>query len=366
MTRREKCETCGMDLERCFYAGAHPPEVAEIAADQVLEGCEVLSLEREDYLRWPWPVLDALYGGMAPGTVHYVVAFSGIGKTTFISSALLRWREQRIVTDVLPLEVRSKVFRTYVACQTLGIDPGLMLSGDYLEREDATELRERVRAALIAQTYRDVVHLMHVHDVRQVNVAALRTAARSAAARGAKVLVVDHIDHVTGDDGEVRRSLYETSVAVNDAALDVAQETGLVLILMSQANQEALRNSHDHLAKFAPLRDNHVLMGGKKRQVATGMLGLYRPLLPVPSAAEDVDDWKETIRLARQGATEPQTALEPYTMGVSLMKSRNYGSREGKRIALAWERGRIVDRTLSLVRGDEARQHGIRTNRSIA
>lgn len=368
MTRRDQCPTCGLALSLCQYEGYHPVDVPEIAADQMLDAVGDLGLDAGAYLRWPWRDLDALYGGMAPGTVHYVVAFSGMGKTTFISSAILRWREQRIMLDVMPLENRPRTFRTYLACQTIGVDPGLMLSGDYLARDDAAELRERVRAAVIAQTNREIVHLLHVHDVPEVNVAALRAAAKRATARGAKALIVDHIDHVSDTDGEKRRSLHEISVAVNRAVLGIAQETGLVMLCMSQANQEALRNTSDHLAKYMPLRDNHVLNGGHKRQVATGMLGLYRPLLPLPSGSdpEAFEEWKETIKLARQGTTTPQTALEPYTMGVNLMKSRNYGGREGNRVSLAWEAGRIVDRALSLVRDDDARKHGIRTNRNVA
>ena len=368
MTRGGQCPTCGLSLETCQYGGYHPRDVREIATDQILDAVEILGYEADAFLRWPWRVLDELYGGIAPGTVHYVVAFSGMGKTTFIGSAILRWLELGMPIDVMPLENKPNIFRAYLACQTLGIDPGLMMSGDYLKREDAKDLRERVRAALVAQTKEEMGELLDVHEAPRVSAHILHDAARRAKARGAKVLIVDHIDHVNDVDGNVKRSLWEASVAVNREAHRVAKETGLPLILMSQANQEALRNSRDKLAKYMPPQENHVLFGGQKRMVATGMLGLYRPLLPLPSGSdpEAFEEWKETIALARQGTTTPQTALEPFTMGVNLMKSRNYGGREGNRVSLAWEAGRIVDRVLSLVRDDEARKHSIRTSRSVA
>lgn len=347
MSPHQQCETCGLTVADCEFGGYHPPDVVEIATDQMLDAVHDLGREPHEYLRWPWRALDDLYGGMAPGTVHYVVAFSGMGKTTFITSAILEWQAARIMLDVMPLEIPPRTWRAYVACQSIGIDPGLMLSGDYAAREDAAELRERVKKALIAQTSREVVHFVHVHDTPEVNVASLRAAAKRAAARGARALIVDHIDHVgDGNDEKRARSLYEVSVAVNRAVLDVAEETGLVMICMSQANQEALKNSRDALAKYMPPRENHVLNGGTKRQVATGMIGLFRPLIPMPSGSdvEAFEGWKERVKRARAGLQAPQTALEPKTMGLVLMKNRNYGGREGGRVSLSWNEGRIVDR----------------------
>ena len=99
MTRRGQCPTCGLSLETCQYGGYHPRDVREIATDQILDAVEILGYEADAFLRWPWRVLDELYGGIAPGTVHYVVAFSGMGKTTFIGSAILRWLELGMPID---------------------------------------------------------------------------------------------------------------------------------------------------------------------------------------------------------------------------------------------------------------------------
>ena len=343
---RNRCDVCETTLERCRWNGEHPDPVAD-ANRQVSDAVYDLERNANEYLRWPWASLDDLYGGMARGTLHYVVGFSGIGKTTFITSAILLWHSLRLKIVVLPLEVRSNVFRTHLACQQLGINPGLMLSGDYLRRDDHEDLRARVRDAVIAQAKEPWSSHVVVHDAADVSVDTLRRAARVAVELEADVLIIDHVDHLETDPA-ARQSLYQASVQVNREALRIAQESDLVIVAMSQANQEALRsNGADQLAKYAPLRDNYVLNGGHKRQVASGMLGLYRPTLPAPEGgtAADLTAWKELIASARRGEREPQTALEPYVMGVNLMKSRAYGSREGKRITLSWENGRIVDRT---------------------
>jgi KaiC/GvpD/RAD55 family RecA-like ATPase len=338
------CDVCATRLADCRWRGEHPDTDAEARA-QVRDAVHELDRCADSYVRWPWAALDEVYGGMGRGQLHYVVGFSGLGKSTFIASAILRWAAQGQRVVVLPLEVRANVFRTYLACQSLGIDPGLMLSGDYHRREDAPQLRVRVKEAVFEQATEPFCSQVIVHDSCDVSVDTLRRAAWTAEEAEADILVIDHVDHLEADRSSQSR-LYETSVAVNRAALRIAQDSDLVIIAMSQANQEALRGTQDQLAKYAPLRDNCVLNGGTKRQIASGMLGLYRPQLSAPEGGTqaDVDAWKEIIAAARRGDREPQTALEPCTMGVNLMKSRSYGGREGKRIMLAWQSGRIVDR----------------------
>jgi hypothetical protein len=83
-------------------------------------------------------------------------------------------------------------------------------------------------------------------------------------------------------------------------------------------------------------------MGGKKREVATGMIGLYRPLrMQLPN--ESVEEFGAALKAARSGRAEPHTVLEPHVVGVSAMKLRNYGQHEGKRVTLGFQAGRVVD-----------------------
>ena len=343
---RDWCETCVGPVRDCPFNGQHPESAITVASSQVAASMAELDRHADTYVRWPWPSLDALYGGMAPGTLHYVVGFSGIGKSTFIASAIAKWADAGRKVHVMPLEVRPDMFRTYMACQSLSIDPGLVMSGDYKRRPDAADIQAKVEAALLAQCKEPFLSRVTVHGVPDVSVGALTQAVTHATEQQGEILVIDHVDHLEG--AAKGRSLYESSVEVNRAALKLAQRSELVIVAMSQANQGALANSQDHLAKYQPLKDNHVLNGGHKRQIAHGMLGLYRPVLDAPEGGTEADyeAWKETISLARRGEREPGTALEPMTMGVNLMKSRTYGSREGQRIALAWSNGRVVEKSV--------------------
>lgn len=310
------------------------PEV-EIS-DQIIGAVSDLERHPATYLRWPWSALDYMTGGMAPGEVFYVCAFSGVGKTTFVSSATNKWLDEGRKVYVLPLETKPKRFRTYLACQRLGIKPGDATSGALRERNDpqlpalVAEIRSHIDKPM-----RD---RLRVKGVPEITLGLFEEACGDAADFGANVVIVDHIDHIAAGDGS---NLYAESLRVNRRAAQIAQEYGLVLVLTSQLNTEAVKGQ-DYLAKFSAPREQHVKYGGHKREVAQGMLGLFRPLRS-PLAGETPDDYKAAIRRARNGEAEPHTALMPNTMGVVYMKDRNYGS-DGRKALLSVVNGRVEDK----------------------
>lgn len=323
------------DRER--HDDAPHPDVE--ASDQIVDA--VLDLDRHPdlYLRWPWRALDGLCDGMAPGEVHYVCAFSGGGKTTFLASAVNRWIDAKKRVYVLPLETEPKKFRTYLACQRLGIHPGDAFSGELRKRNDpalpvlVTELRSQIKPP-------DSDHL-RVKGVPAINVARLAEACEEAAEWQADVIIVDHIDHIAGGDGT---NLYAESVAVNKAVLDFARRYGLTLVLASQLNNDAVRGP-DRLACYEPPRESHVKMGAHKRENSSSMIGLFRPKRSA-TADEGPKAFAAKLKAARAGEIEPREVLEQHTMGVVLMKSRNYGLRNWQKVTLRVENGRVVDNAL--------------------
>lgn len=306
------------------------------ASDQVVEAILDLNRPPASYLRWPWAALDYVTNGMARGDVWYVVAYSGVGKTTFLSSAVNRWLADGQRVYVLPLETQPKRFRTYLACQQLGIKPGDAFSGE-LRRTNDPRL-PALEQALRAQVHSPMCERLRVKSVPEINAARFQAACEDAAANRADVLIVDHIDHIEAGDGS---NLYAESMKVNRLALKLAQELDLVLILSSQLNTDAVKGP-DYLAKFAAPREQHIKFGGHKREVATGMLGLFRPTRTL-AVGDDAERHKETMRKARAGEVEPQHALMPHTMGVVYMKDRNYGA-DGRKALLAVNNGRVEDR----------------------
>lgn len=190
----------------------------------------------------------------------------------------------------------------------------------------------------MAQVHSPTCDQLRVMSEPEITLTAFQRACAVAAEMNADVVIVDHVDHIAAGNGT---NLYAESIRVNRQALKMAQDLGLLLVLTSQLNTDSVRG-RDHLMKFAPPREQDLKFGGHKREISTGMLGLFRPLRRA-RPDEDADDFKRVIKLARAGELEPRHVLMPDTMGVVLMKDRNYG-RDGLKTLLAVMNGRVEDR----------------------
>ena len=309
------------------------PEV--VAMDQVNEAIIALDRHPDTFVRWPFPELDALTGPMAPGNVWFICASSGGGKTTFVASLIDLWRIAGKKVYVMPLETRPHQFRTYLACMTTGVHPGDALSGQLRAMPGGEATRAVLASELHAQLKAPYVERVMVSENRAIDIDGLTAGLQEAKAFGADVVIVDHIDHIGGGNGS---NLYHESKLVNHGALRMAQDNDLLLLFTSQLNMSASKG--DYLSKYLPPKEEHVLFGSLKRQIATGMIGLFRPLRKRRDDETD-EEYVKALRAARAGTGNIADALEPNTMGVSAMKLRNYGSREGMKTYLTVSHGRV-------------------------
>lgn len=311
------------------------PDVA--ASDQIAAAIQHIDRHPDALVRWPYAALDALTGPMGGGELWFTAAFSGGGKTTFVVSTIEAWRLQGKRVYVMPLELSAYRFRTYLACMATGVHPGDALSGHL--RADASRAadRERLKEAVYAQGKPEFADHVRISEQRTINVAGLERGLREAKAFGADIVVVDHIDHIEGGDGTNR---YAESVAVNNAALKMALDNDLLLWFTSQLNMEIVKG-RDHLAKFGPPMQHHLMFPTAKIQNATGIIGLFRPLRAM-KPGETPKEYAADLKAARGGEADAQTALERGAVGVTMMKLRNNGQNEGKKITLAFERGRVI------------------------
>lgn len=317
--------------------------------DEAVEAAVDLTRDAETYFHFPWPALDQVVGGMPPGDVCYVGAFSGHGKTTFLSSltdAVFEQTETKLF--YMGLESKPKTLRTHWACKRLGYDAGDLLTGAYLDWPNATDVRKAVEAELVSQTVGDKYRRVRFSGAAYVDAPRLWQEAKRADAFGAGIFVIDHVDHIAGRSG----SLYEQSREVNQAILDIAHEFGFLMLVATQFNLDAVRGKRA-LLHLAP-QPTYVKMGNHKREVAAWMLGLYKPLKLTGCDPEALKRYN-----AHGGDTSE--ILEPNTMAVSVMKHRYYGNREGQKAYLRVNHGRVCD--------IEAREsgaiHGIRTARGV-
>jgi KaiC/GvpD/RAD55 family RecA-like ATPase len=303
--------------------------------EQTAEAVGLLERDPSRIVAWPFAAVDAVTGPMAPGTVWYVAAFSGGGKTTFTTSCIRRWVEAGVRVYVMPLELRAHEWRTGYLCQRLGVHPGDALSGRLRLAEAAGDLeakrtREMLQHELQLSHDEDRAWSLYVNPAAMLSLDGFVRAARHAKRHGYHVIVVDHVDHVS-DEGA---SPLEVSQQVNRALGRIAQALDIVIVCTTQMNGQAA--SGHRLAKYEPPQVNHIWHPGVKVQTATGILGLYRPTDPAAS----LDD----VNAAKRGEIEPTRVLLPGCMGVVAMKLRNYGAHEGKRVELAVQRGAVEDR----------------------
>lgn len=314
----------------------------EEAEEQVNSATDNLYRADAEWVPWPWPDLTELAGRMKPRDIWFVCGFSGNGKTLFASSAIQEWIRQGVKVYVMPLETAADDFRMYLACQNVGIDPGIVNSGGLLELSpslrDAWEgmIERELKRQLTDAAFHDFVK---VKGVDAVNLARLTLAAEEASKWGAKILIVDHIDHIQGGNGT---NLHNESINVLMAAKDLAKRYNLVFLFTSQMNNESIKGGRDRLAQFGPPMPHHVYMGGDKRKVAVGMLGLHRRVRD-QFDDETPEEFAAAIKKSRDGDNPPLDALQPNVMAVTAMKLRNAGAKEGQRMFLAVEHGRVLD-----------------------
>jgi replicative DNA helicase len=278
----------------------HP---AVIASDQVTTAMNALDRHPDTFMRWPFAELDAMTGPMAPGNVWFVCAASGGGKTTFVASIIDRWRLSSKRVYVMPLETRAHEFRTYLACMATEIHPGDVLSGEFARHPNYRAQREVLKSEFFAQAKSPYVDCVMVSEQRAINLAGLQAGLREAKAFNADVVIVDHIDHISGGDG---KNLYAEAKAVNDGALRMAQDNDLLLLFTSQLNMSASKG--DYLTKYLPPKTEHIAFGSLKQRNATGMIGLFRPLRK-QRPDESEDDYVKSLRAARSGSGSITEAL---------------------------------------------------------
>lgn len=317
-----------------------PPDVHPIVeeSNQIIAALNHIDRNPAELIHWPYPALDALTGPMGAGEVWFTAAFSGGGKTTFVVSTVEAWRLQGKKVYIMPLELDPMHFRTYLACMQLGIRPGDALGGLLSLDPSRRDERERLKSAVKAQTRDEFREFVRFDAQESINLRGLEEGLKRAKRWGADIVVVDHIDHIEPED-QSHSNLYGESVRINNAALKMARQNGLLLWFTSQLNMEVAKR--DHLAKFGPPMEHHLMYPTAKIKNATGIIGLFRPLR---QRREDEDEkaYTELLRARTRGDGDVTDILEPGVVGVTAMKLRNMGHHTGKKVLLGFDRGRVV------------------------
>ena len=306
----------------------YEPDSLEHEVHQIEDARRELERPLSHYLDWPYGSLAHVMGGFAPGELCIAAAFSGGGKTLFTTNVEHELLMRRHTVYHIGLETRPALVRLHFACIKLGYYVGDVLSGAAKLRPDWPDMELALRSEINAGFRED--YPLVVNRERWLDLPRLTKALEEAAFYGAKIVVIDHMDHLATPD---HQSLYQASVQVTRRLVEMTQELQLRVLALSQLNNEAVRG--DVLARHYPPKPEAMYMGGHKRQVSTFQLGIFRPLIPDPDPAD--------MKAVRAGQCEVSTVVEPNVMGVGIMKHRHYGNREGKVVRLGVDKGRLFD-----------------------
>lgn len=314
-----------------------------IATDQILDAGRLVARPESAFLSFPWPAIAHLVGSIPPASVSFVGAFSGGGKTTFVSSLVTELLGLGKKIYVMALETTPDHFRTYLACQQLGIRPGDILSGESYRMPNGMALRDAVHSQIERQFEDSWRNTLRVSNEETINYNRLERAFEEAFEWGADMVLVDHYDEIDPDNP---KDIFSESVRTVKGSGRLARKYGLKVFGTSQLNNDAAKGNK--LSKYQPPQVPHFYMGGHKIHVAHNVIGLFRPLR-ARRRTETVDEYRETLAAAKAGDIEPQHVLEPGRMGVNLVKSKFYGEREGGRCYVSVSNGRVLDEPMQSI-----------------
>lgn len=306
----------------------------------------------------PWPSVARLVGPLAPGRLTLLTASTGAGKTTVLVNLAAALAEAGHGWTYCGTEMRSwELWRTWAA-MTLVVPPGLATGGDWASLtpmrlqqlhdtrryvdgpqvprlESPAAVRAAVEAQELALQQRHGRHAVFA-DAPWPTVAVIREAAAAAAARGARLVIVDHAGRLElGDD-------YATQKRQVRALREVAAEYGVHLLVAIQQNRAA-RSAH-RLAAYAPPQLTGLEGGGMWEHEAVCALGIWRPLR-ARREGESPKEYREAKAAVLADEAPLATILERNRVGVQLLKHRYtpFGVAAGDECRLYVHHGRITD-----------------------
>lgn len=305
---------------------------------------------------WPWLSLQEMAGPIGPGQIIYLAAFAGNGKTSVIAHCQKHWLAQGLRVFHMPLEATPQEWMARMVCLELGLNPDDVLSHRMLYRAEAGDVwaqanREALRARYLQiredpGPYSGLV----VEPSDTLSAAQFSESCEAAHDMDCDLVVVDHVDHVGHVEGGSTNG-FEVSTSIQHAAKRFARNRRIPCILLSQLNSKA--TGGDALAHYRPPLSDWLWMKGVKDQIATLIMGIYRPM------RDDLDDGFH--RELRQGRKTAADIAAPNRIAFNLMKGRYHGSAKDRSIQLHYEHGLITDLTTPERLDHAADQHGIST-----
>jgi replicative DNA helicase len=307
------------------------PAAAHAAEAEAMRGLSLEQVDgarewlRQDPLRWvrlPWDTLTEAVGALHPGAYWLVGAYTGAGKSTFLSNCLMDFAARGTRTYYLPLEQRPDMVRILWAGLACGYNPNHVAQLEWGRLPP--NARTEVQAFLDWQESDRGRDIVFFDEVSTPTVGELRATIARAGRQGYQVMVIDHFNRMA-------QPRYQDTVDLAQALKEGAKEWGLALLVAGQLNRGDGRNP---LRMYLPPTIEDVKQGNVIVEEADVALGLYRPLQATASKAD--------LALVRAGMKDVAAFVEPNTVGVKVLKHR-FGPNTGRTYRLTFKAGRISD-----------------------
>lgn len=315
-------------------------------ADLISAGAlESLQRGPEVFMRAPWQALATLLDPIPDGSFVVLAGRSGHGKTTLMISWFDALVTNNYATMYAGTEMSAKRLKIHWACRRLAargihLHPGDVLTGklhpESPERiENWLQLTHSLQQEIAAME--PLFEMGRLVPVPFLNANVIRRLAQQAKAWGVRAIFLDHLDHIDADESSGSDTSEHNKIL--KAIHSAAQKYEVTFLGAAQLKQ----NAHpDPMRKYRPLTEDMVRFGMLKRQISDMMICTYRPLPIAPHDPEGLRRYRQAIRALRDDDTNIERYLIPNTMGVGLMKDREYG-KIGKHCYLGVYLGRITD-----------------------
>lgn len=284
--------------------------------DQIAEATKAVDPSR--FIHWPWRRLHTAYGPIMPGQVSVVAAMTGQGKTTFLTSLAAELANAGHRVWYAGLESpAAELFRLWAAW-SLHFDAVAVREYDLVPGDLA---RVNAWIADAANYEQSRMGFSTIADLSPTNIRKLYL---EAAEHEATVVMIDHLNHSTSDYGDLKKTLHEIHWNAKNYA-----ECGQTTIAAAQIKRDQLAHP---VEEFFPPRLSMIEGGGFIAQLATRVLGLWRPLRP------EASEHKAEIKSGKMAAEE---FLTENTIGIKTLKDRIRG-RVGRLLQLGIRGGHVL------------------------
>ncbi len=311
------------DIERARllkqFEHLRPRVVRSLLRDQqaktVKAAVDWVSEDRSAYPKWPWESVQKAVGPFGKGNVITVGGVPGNGKSALGLNVLRYLAEAGVPCSYVPLEVSAHVAMSWVAGHRLGF-PRWWFENGLTEAE-----AEKVKAEMI-----ELKKLPIYFDPRDsMTPAVLIEHAEEVAVTGTRVVIVDHLQHLSYEGRNLRQEVGEAMKVLKATA----KKLGITFLVFSQLS----RRQGDRLQRWRIPDLSELKETGYIEQISDIVLFVHRGLK---------EDSREAVKAYQEGRGPVSDFEEPDTLYLHVAKHR-FGLRTGHSIRLHIHNDKITE-----------------------